>query len=162
MKNTIENKAKFFAQYFGQNVHTDELYSGKDDFKEPFVVDPENTYGWLELTPLSSITPEHAIEVCKLISIGSFFTQKKWDVSHVENGDASYVSITSKRSSHIFEIDYDGILHVKDEETFFVPDMVLPNYLPAFQYLTSKGYALPFHNLSVDELISYGWIKLKE
>lgn len=28
-------------------------------------------------------------------------------------------------------------------------------------YLRSKGYALPFHNLSVEDLIRYGWIKLK-
>ena len=28
-------------------------------------------------------------------------------------------------------------------------------------YLRSKGYALPYMDLSVEDLISYGWIKLK-
>ena len=28
--------------------------------------------------------------------------------------------------------------------------------------LRSKGYALPYMDLSVDNLIEYGWIKLKE
>jgi hypothetical protein len=31
----------------------------------------------------------------------------------------------------------------------------------AYDYLRSKGYALAFHDLSVEDLINYGWIKLK-
>lgn len=30
-----------------------------------------------------------------------------------------------------------------------------------YDYLRSKGYALPFLGLSVEELISYGWLRLK-
>jgi hypothetical protein len=29
-------------------------------------------------------------------------------------------------------------------------------------YLRSKGYALPWMDLSVEDLVEYGWIKLKE
>jgi hypothetical protein len=29
-------------------------------------------------------------------------------------------------------------------------------------YLRSKGYALPWMGLSVDELVEYGWVKLKD
>ena len=29
-------------------------------------------------------------------------------------------------------------------------------------YLRSKGYALPWMDLSVEDLVKYGWIKLKE
>lgn len=30
-----------------------------------------------------------------------------------------------------------------------------------YDYLRSKGYALPWMGLSVDDLVSYGWVKLK-
>ena len=30
-----------------------------------------------------------------------------------------------------------------------------------YQYLQSKGYALHWNSLGIDDLISYGWIKLK-
>lgn len=29
-------------------------------------------------------------------------------------------------------------------------------------YLRSKGYAVPWRDLSVEDLVSYGWVKLKE
>jgi len=32
----------------------------------------------------------------------------------------------------------------------------------AVDFLRSKGYALPFMGLSVDELVNYGWIKFKQ
>lgn len=160
MENTIDNKAKFFAQYWKQYVLKFKDYKTSYPINGLMENNIEDVY--LELTPLSSITDEDAIGVCKLISVGSFYTQKRWDVSHVENGDASYVAITSKRSHHRFEIDYDGILHVKDEKTLYVPEMVLPDYLAAFQYLISKGYALPYIGIEVETLIEWGWIKLKE
>lgn len=31
-----------------------------------------------------------------------------------------------------------------------------------YQFLQSKSFALPWRDLSVDDLIEYGWIKLKE
>ena len=39
-------------------------------------------------------------------------------------------------------------------------DMV--NTRATVDYLRSHGYALPFQDLSVDDLVVYGWIKLKE
>jgi hypothetical protein len=32
--------------------------------------------------------------------------------------------------------------------------------IKSHQYLVSKGYALPYMGLSVEQLIEYGWIKL--
>lgn len=32
---------------------------------------------------------------------------------------------------------------------------------PVYQYLQSHGYALPFMNLTVADLIEYGWLKIK-
>ncbi|MCZ4244965.1 hypothetical protein [Pedobacter punctiformis] len=36
------------------------------------------------------------------------------------------------------------------------------NSLHVYDYLRSKGYALPYMGISVEKQIEYGWIKLKE
>ena len=36
------------------------------------------------------------------------------------------------------------------------------NKSEVYDYLRSKGYALPYMGLSVEDLIEYGWIKLEE
>lgn len=114
MENTLENEAKFFAQYWGQEIghHT----FGKHN---PRIVNTSyfNQIHWLELTPLSKITDEDAIEVANL----QFPVQPLFK-----------------------KLDEDVILY------------------DTYQYLQSKGYALPFHDLSVEKLVKYGWIKLKE
>lgn len=64
MENTIENKAKFLAQYFGQNTFYCGLFTrvyGLDIFR------PESISGiYAELKSLSSITDEDAIEVSRV------------------------------------------------------------------------------------------------
>lgn len=36
------------------------------------------------------------------------------------------------------------------------------NYVRAYQFLQSKSYALPWNGYSVEQLISFGWLKIKE
>ena len=36
------------------------------------------------------------------------------------------------------------------------------NSVGIVDYLRSKGYAIPYLDLSVEDLIEYGWIKLKD
>lgn len=114
MENNIENKAKFFALYHGQeimrcevtSVIRTELMRTHPDYAQPFY--------FLELKPISGITDYDA--------------QK---LQHEGAKDAS-------RYYNIWEASgYD------------------------VDYLRSKGYALPWMGLSVEQLISYGWIKLK-
>lgn len=72
-QNTIENKAKFFALYWGQEV----LYFESPEGINPFTINSNNMWGsgdfdqkkdaWLELTHLSMITDEDAIEVANII-----------------------------------------------------------------------------------------------
>lgn len=160
MKNNLENKAKFFAQYFKQKVYKNSVSKNSGFCYPDLAKIPDD--GYLELNPLSQISDEDALKVAKIINPGSFLTDKKWQVNHIDNANASYIDISSARSAHFFEIDYDGYLHIKDEETGETPFMVLPEFLGAFDYLRSKGYALPFNGLSVDQQIEYGWAKFKE
>lgn len=102
IENIYENKARFFALYWGVKCLRNEFLN---DNIPPHKVDVSTCRGlpqqYLELTPLSQITDEDAVEV-----IG---------VSECHRAD----------------------------------------------YLRSKGYALPWMGLSVEDLVSYGWVKIK-
>ena len=131
MENTLENKAKFFAQYWHQYVvkvksQTDDTvtrvgYGIMQDFINSC---------YLQLTPLSQITDEDAIEVASIIAK---------TITNVD--DNSPVLINSNEVKKDIEV-----LAFASYETV--------------DYLRSKGYALPFMTLSVEKLIEYGWVKL--
>jgi hypothetical protein len=135
MENTIENKAKFFAQYYGQNVligyavvpfiinthHLGEDYLIKHETDEDF-----NRVPYLELTPLSQITKEYA-EHCSLL------------YGRNNPCDLMWVNILNGLSGREEKLTQ-----------------------PVVDYLRSKGYALPYMGISIEKQLEYGWIKLKE
>lgn len=137
MENTLENKAKFFAQYWGQKV----WFRNDRDLgdKRGIVGDMSQIERFtLELTPLSDITDEDAIEVCKCM---------KWDrvlPPNIEGHPLDFsVSISDFNWIKNKLFDWSKInLHTAD-------------------FLRSKGYALPWMGLSVEKQSIYGWVKLK-
>lgn len=124
-----ENKAKFFALYWGQKVI-------KDDAFQLLYVSPninlEHDSWYLNLKPLSSISDEDARDVCRL------FTNNFPDDSIASVQGRMLVTEYIKRTSSL--IAYDWFL--------------------ALDYLRSKGYALPWMGLSVEEIVEAGWIRL--
>lgn len=132
MENTIENKAKFIAFYWGQYVGMykfpfEEILQGMVD--EKCFID----IAYLVLTPLSQITDEDAIEVIKILqSIGIGSTAMREPKEYLLNGSL---------------MNQFGTFQLM---------------APVVDYLRSKGYALPWMGLSVEQLVEYGWIRLKE
>lgn len=130
MKNEIkpdmaQEKARFFAQYYGQAVYRlDGLYKLKC---EPFGTHMEGDH--LELIPLSDIT-DYDLAVLA----------DDFDIS-IGNG---------------FSNMYDDLKDFKD-------NLDTNSCWPVgfFDYLRSKGYALPWMKYSVEQQIAMGWIKLK-
>ena len=122
-QNTLENKAKFFAQYFSQHV----LYFSSDFLRkiDNLTLDSVENDDYLELKPLSQISDEDAIKISK--------------------------------EFHIFKSDIRNSV----KELFQEFD-VLGLSMETGDYLRSKGYALPYMDLSVEDLVEYGWVKLKE
>lgn len=115
MENTVENKAKFFAQYWGQPC------SGIVGLKNKLigVEIPLNNIGWLELKPISSITDEDFMKIMwKRFPFQPAFKKRNIYHEHLNVNQADY--------------------------------------------LRSKGYALPYMGLTVEKLIEYGWVKIKE
>lgn len=132
-----ENKAKFFAQYWGQDVLCSEMYGDGGTVYSATMKDSSIKNEWLELKPLSSISDEDAIEVAKIFNIG-----------HLRGTTVSLIkSILSA---------LDGSTN-KSETTEFVL-----NWINALDFLRDRGYLVPFLGLSCEELIEDGWAKYKE
>lgn len=144
MQNKIENKAKFFGLYWGQAIlrmpeETILFISNQNNLSyEEFLED-----GWLELTHLSQIRDEDAIEVIR------FFTP---DIN------PDYVKQADKEEFEQFFLILSGDLLEECASNNYSPLV----YQKTYDYLRSKGYALPYMGLSVEKLIEFGWVKLKE
>ena len=87
---------------------------------------------FLQLKPLESISDEDCLSIAKIINL-AHLSPKETLVDLVKD-------ILIKRRNN-------GKVYL---------------WLNIFDYLRSKGYAIPFMDLSVQDLIDYGWIKLTE
>lgn len=143
MENTIENKAKFFAQYWGQEVFfvPNLIWTGNppepshEEWGEAIV----NEY-WMPkilnstfpmfLKSLLDISDDEAIEVAKLEYVG----------------DKYFKVETGKTSVYLLHCFINGEYSTQNWRTV--------------DYLRSKGYALPWMGLSVEQQIEYGWVTL--
>lgn len=134
MENTLENKAKVFAQYWGQKVLKGESETIHALNAGDMAFGIENN--WLQLKPLSSITEEDLYFVGQLFGYEEFYGVQHQNVYY-------------KANQIIKDIFYHPDSHCK-----------IDLYLCLFDYLRSKGYALPWMGLSVEEQIKYGWVKL--
>lgn len=152
---TLENKAKFFAQYWGQEVF--KLQGLDKTYKVPYleILDEDH----LLLKPLSSIIEENANELAKIINCHysgitlktEIHTKKQFGKDHTW----CRVFYIHEDNQHIVYNIGDGGLSHNSGNAYF------EQYAHASDFLRSKGYALPWMGLLVEEIIEAGWIKLK-
>lgn len=136
MENNLENKAMFFAQYYGQNVkrsYLPEQTSLQVIDRDVFWIGHLIINGYLELKSIEDITDEDALE-CTGVEV--------------------FKTYQSDENSGCYGMLPSGIF--LDQEAFYITDRFNADYL------RSKGYALPWMGLSIEKLIEYGWVKLKE
>ena len=156
-QNTLENKAKFFSQYFSQHV----LYFSSDFLRkiDNLTLDSIENDDFLELKPLSQISNDDAIEVAKLVSPMLFEGRGKNGGHYIDKSEIGLYSVKHDGKTLMVDIDLDGYVFEYDE----IDEYKRPSRsLIGTDYLRSKGYALPYMDLSVEDLIDYGWVKLKE
>ena len=133
MKNKeLENKTRFFAQYWGQKYILD---NGTLYWTVNHRAFPVDETACLELKALSEITDEDAVTVKELVK-DTFYFDEEYDTKQLNR--AVIRMITEHTGSW---------LHVG-------------NCMYAIDYLRSKGYALPFMEYSIEDLINKGWIRL--
>jgi hypothetical protein len=134
-----EEKAAYFAQYWGQTVISDVDNSG---VRHLYPVVYSNMYrieeSHVELTPLSAITDEHLHDVANSMGYVNYFNPEVQD---------SGFWLYWKKDGKVIKHKY---FYFRD----FLQDEI--------DFLRSKSYALPFRNYSVEQLIEMGWLKLKE
>lgn len=144
-----ENKAKFFAQYWGQSVcfvpfinqdvYVNEHMPWKDRMLEK---------KYLNLKPLSSISDEDAIEVAKIL----YPMYSAWEINKANLPSTLWVE-NMANDEYSFCLANDGL------EAYLDGPQIM-NFQTAVDFLRSRGYALPFMGLSVEEMVGAGWIKL--
>ena len=151
IENTLENKARFFAQYWGQKIicfpHNKNTIRYDNPNKLLAGTFERNAY--LELKPLSHISDEDLIQ---LIYIPEGW--KIFKIYHTTRDGYSAVKIRKLYDDNDLKFNVDGYKY--DTKTLSV------KMANTVDYLRSKGYALPYMDLSVEDLVEYGWVKLKE
>ena len=147
LENTLENKARFFAQYFGQHV----LYFSSDFLRKinSLTLDSIENDDFLELKPLSQISDEDVIQGIMITynktydDLGEILEVKHYNTFSSITTTSAGGNFKTHRSFH----HWNGDRKIGSMEC---------------DYLRSKGYALPWMDLSVEDLVEYGWVKLKE
>ena len=143
MENTNENKEKFFALYLGQKV----MDAGMQG-----IVKLDKSWNWkhedfkIKLKPISKINEEDLFKVLEA-SDSKFMDDEYGAIIKVENiemddyFDLSVRVICEKKS-------YTLITKIFHEAT-------------KVDVLRNLGYATPFLGLSIQDLISFGWLVLE-
>lgn len=131
--NTLQNKAKFFGiNLFGQAIDS----RGNRETITPYFLQNRFLKDWsVLLTPLSKIMDED------LDSLNFQFPAGKKEIELTilpNNYKFHWKAMKDGRG-------IEGYLRLQD-----------------FDFLRSKGYALPWMDLSVEDLVNYGWVKLKQ
>lgn len=132
MKLTNELKAKFFALYWGQRVLNHKEVNRL--YRVVNLLELKNDVWEAHLKPLSAITDEDAIEVA-IIAGNSSYT----DDRRAYNGRLLLQEFL-RRQCNVYGEDW----------------------LKLFDYLRSRGYALPYMGISVEQQVEAGWVKLIE
>ena len=137
-ENTLENKAKFFAQYWGQHLIIMGSFLRIIDHLTLGNIENDDI---LQLKPLSKISDEDAL----------------WTINNHYFKFENPILEISKLKALTKEIHISYIFNDATRHLILKPENLYPHN---YDYLRSKGYALPYMDLSVEELIEYGWIKL--
>lgn len=134
MENTIENKVKFFVQYWGQDCLTLFGESGAFGVKNCRV----------QGNHLSSITP---YDFLILKSLADFSDEDAYHMAVFvgDLGDQDNKDTLTRHGKEI--VHYDVVLRtIRSIHADF---------------LRSRGYLIPFNNLTPDQILEYGWAKIR-
>lgn len=142
-----ENKARFFALYWGQHVWCSRHYKHSEVDSDVFHPIHLESPSYLGLKPLSSISDEDAIDVARLTNI---------DFSNNYHRQHEFVEV------FINEVFIKEDCWIHSNEIISTNDLSFCEIFAIEQFLRSRGYALPWMGLSVEEMIAAGWIKLVE
>lgn len=174
-ENTPSNKAQFFATYwlqFNEDNHgSKNIWNGLSDISGCRLL----------LAPLSSITDEDAVEVTKLIlqqsdkylfsverirkktiSVKYPFMVVKALPNDRKNNEMNRLV---KFSLNEFRFSFVKAITVHNTTSKWIETWesnIFPESISCvIDYLRSRGYLIQWRDLTPDQLVSYGWVKVK-
>ena len=157
---TKEIKAKIFAQYIGQRFLTPAIVEPSDLFKVTYetcskIQEDHYMFSNIQvlLNEIQNISDEDAIEVAKYLNWGRDIIKKRLDGDiredqNIDDLKEMYVIVGKESTKVFFGKSVDSVSTSPLE------------YAYCFQFLQSKGYALPYLDYSVEELVELGVYKL--
>jgi len=137
MKDNSENKLRFFYQYGGQNVLKNDKYP-EVSFLNGFFFFNNATYienYHLELRSIDSITDEECVEL--------------FDLKYPQYNDWNFKSKLGTIEHHVLHSLVSSMNY--QNESYFLID-----------WLRSKSFLVPFMNLTTEQILSFGWAKIKD
>ncbi|TDS14756.1 hypothetical protein [Sphingobacterium paludis] len=164
MDNTVENRLKFFAIYWGQRVCL-AVYPHEGEHIDKVGQWNIHHVSHLRLKPISGITAEDACYIAMLLvqrpDSMSKLTEGNVKVRGRIDGDHAWDELVMEfGGSFNYTVRYRGgdfLVWIDKGRSEWNSN----NHLEVYDYLRSKGYALPAYGLSVDELVKRGWIVLE-
>lgn len=149
MENNLQDKARFFALYYGQPVGFS-IHPATSDFEwKVGVTILIDDIDYISLKPISEISDEDAIEVAYMFDL-DLADPESTELDRSNNA----VTFLDNNQNRVI-IYFDGEIIV-EEGVIQQPKAILK----AFDFLRSRGYLLPFMQYSTDQLIEMGWAKL--
>lgn len=144
---TLDVKSKIFAQYFGSEyIYKNEFgsFKGTIEFGHNTKSHIENKNSRILLKKLINISDEDAIEIAKM-QVYRYGEEKNFERTTMYEHHTVFMG--EKAEDYVKSLLINSIYH--DEFS-----------LNIWQYLMSKGYALPYLDYSVEELVELGVYKL--
>ena len=141
---TNEEKQQLAAQYWGQEVYHDPNFPNRAFVINGNTLNCISENGYLELKSLKNISDEDAIE---------FMNNYCGIISHIEK---SYIEEKSFENN-ILCIRLSNVMYPHNFQKYISINELRGCYYDLFR---SKGYALPFRQYSVEDLVKEGVIKL--
>lgn len=146
MSYTHEQKELFFAQYWGQTVKRSYLPE-----QTSLAVVNHNVFhishliinGYLELKSLNDLTQDDMLEMFKILT--SSDEDLNYLIEAINDGEITIEDIVKPFSDINFDVADNTISPIR---VFWAGD-----------FLRSKGYAIPFGGFTLDQMLSFGWLK---
>lgn len=158
MENTLENKAKFFAQYWGQNLR---IIDDKSEVHDYTINEITLKYiKTIELKSIESITDEEAFKVAKIVSPMLFEGNGDRGGHYVDRSQikSGWISVKHDRKIISVDVDLDGYAYeYHEDESYLRPS----RSASGTDTLRRLGFVTRWEDLSIEDLISFGWVKLK-
>lgn len=123
-------KCRFFASYWGQTIQAENSFLKFEIDEHIFPISNED-YECVLLKSISKITDE----------------------------DALYIALSKKNENGKKQVLKNKKRSISNIKRYYLNNLYTIN-VETIDYLRMQGYAIPFLGYSVEDLISFGWVRL--